>query len=319
MGVGLTAVLSGGGSKGAFQVGVLLALRRIGVEFDAFAGVSTGAIQALGGAMAAQDELLEYWLGIEGDSSIFGGIPPWPIASRNAGPFRNRLRRFGERANERIAAAGKQLRIGVVSLQSGRFRFIREDSHDLADWVYASCAVPIEFEPLKRSARNGTVTQWVDGGVRHVTPIQAAADELSPKAMIVIRASLAPEVPVAEQLQGTAAHVGLRAVDILQAEVSANDLAFADISARASTALRSTEAALRDEGVTDEVAQRILHPLRAFVDRVSLRPVLLIEPRMNFSSPHEFDPLVIRAAIAAGEEAVRSRKAEIEKFVEQSI
>lgn len=318
MSVGLTAVLSGGGSKGAFQVGVLNALTKMGVQFDAFAGVSTGAIQALGGAMAAHDELLEYWLAIEGNDSIFGGFPPWPTASRNAGPFRKRLGWFAERANERIAATGKKLRIGVVSLQSGRFQFIRESSPDLADWVYASCAVPIEFEPLKRAAMGGTVTQWVDGGVRHVTPIQAAADDLSPKAMIAIRASLAPEVPVVEQLQGTAIQIGLRAVDILQSEVSANDLAHADISVRANDALRSTEAALKDEGVADDVAQRILAQLRAYVDQVRLRPIFLIEPPTNFSPPHEFDPVIIRAAIAAGEKAVRLKQHKIEAFVRQN-
>ncbi len=46
---GLAIVLSGGGAKGAFQVGVVheLVVNR-GVRLDIVAGVSTGAIQALG-------------------------------------------------------------------------------------------------------------------------------------------------------------------------------------------------------------------------------------------------------------------------------
>jgi len=45
----LAMVLSGGGSKGAFQVGVMeeLILNR-GVSFEIFGGVSTGALQAVG-------------------------------------------------------------------------------------------------------------------------------------------------------------------------------------------------------------------------------------------------------------------------------
>ena len=60
---GLAIVLSGGGAKGAFQVGVLdeLIVRR-GVKVDVFAGVSTGAIQALGGAGYTKEWPVERFL-----------------------------------------------------------------------------------------------------------------------------------------------------------------------------------------------------------------------------------------------------------------
>src|SRR3546814_1489426 len=73
---GLAIVLSGGGAKGAFQVGVVheLVVNR-GVRLDIVAGVSTGAIQALGVAQDAVPALLDAWLGIRGNSSIYKTRP----------------------------------------------------------------------------------------------------------------------------------------------------------------------------------------------------------------------------------------------------
>ena len=46
-------VLSGGGSRGAYEIGVWKALKELGVEIDMVFGTSVGAIN---GAMVAQDE-----------------------------------------------------------------------------------------------------------------------------------------------------------------------------------------------------------------------------------------------------------------------
>ncbi|MGH6633100.1 MAG: patatin-like phospholipase family protein, partial [Sphingopyxis sp.] len=73
---GLAIVLSGGGAKGAFQVGVVheLVVNR-GVCLDIVAGVSTGAIQALAVAQDDVPELLDTWLAIRGNSSIYKERP----------------------------------------------------------------------------------------------------------------------------------------------------------------------------------------------------------------------------------------------------
>ena len=48
-------VLAGGGAKGAYQLGAWKAMRELGVQFDAVAGVSVGAIN---GALVVQDDFL---------------------------------------------------------------------------------------------------------------------------------------------------------------------------------------------------------------------------------------------------------------------
>ena len=63
-------VLEGGGSKGAYQVGVLKALLENGYRFDAVTGTSIGA---LNGAILAQDgldRLEDFWREVK-ISSIF--------------------------------------------------------------------------------------------------------------------------------------------------------------------------------------------------------------------------------------------------------
>ena len=73
---GLAVVLSGGGAKGAFQVGVLDELIGTrGVRFDAFCGVSTGSIQALGGAMDDMPGLVRQWTSINGNRDVYKKRP----------------------------------------------------------------------------------------------------------------------------------------------------------------------------------------------------------------------------------------------------
>jgi predicted acylesterase/phospholipase RssA len=67
-------VLSGGGAKGAFEVGAVRCLRDVpGVKFDIISGASVGALNATKlaeGGMALAD-LENLWLGMQGDSDLY--------------------------------------------------------------------------------------------------------------------------------------------------------------------------------------------------------------------------------------------------------
>ena len=185
----LAVVLSGGGAKGAFQVGVLDALvNKHGVKPSIVVGTSTGAIQALGVAQNSVSELVGVWSGIKGNGDIYkdrAGVLSAFLGEKamyNTAPLKKLLKDFYDPA--KLAASGIELRLGVVSLQSGQFRTIDQHVPDLYNWVYASCAMPVFFDPLQTSDKQ----QWVDGGVRDVTPLGAAL-ELNPSGVLVIRAS----------------------------------------------------------------------------------------------------------------------------------
>jgi predicted acylesterase/phospholipase RssA len=68
-------VLSGGGSKAAFEVGAARCLQDVaGIKFDIFSGTSFGAFNAAmlaAGGPTAQDDLETVWLGLQADTDIY--------------------------------------------------------------------------------------------------------------------------------------------------------------------------------------------------------------------------------------------------------
>jgi NTE family protein len=301
-------VLSGGGAKGAFQVGVLdeLVVQR-GVPFDIVAGVSTGSIQALGVAQDDVPGLVQRWLGIRGNKDIYTERPLGVVGGLlgedsiyDTKPLRRLIRGFADDA--RLQASGRKLLLGVVNLGTGQFRTIDENVPGIADWVYASCAMPLFFDPLLTKAADGTKEQWVDGGVRNVTPLDAAL-ELNPRGVIVVRAGPKPQ-PGPVRTFPNLIKIGLRAVDILQSEVSINDTSNAALINDLISAREAQLRVLQAEGISGAQASRILRPLDLQLARYRFAPIRVIEPDHEVSDTLEFDPARIRAAIAAGRAAV---------------
>ncbi len=304
----LAIVLSGGGAKGAFQVGVVheLVVNR-GVDIGIVAGVSTGAIQALGLAQDDVPELLDRWLGITGNDDIYEERPLGVIggilgedALYDATPLRRLLKDFANA--KRLKASGRKLRLGVVNLGTGAYRSIDETVPGIHNWVYASSAMPVFFDPLKTRDKDGVEEQWVDGGVRDVTPLDDAL-ALNPRGVIVVRASPPPQ-PGKVRVFPNLIKIGLRAVDILQSEVSANDTANAALINDIIAAREAQARALYAAGVGGAAAAQILRPLDLQISRYRFAPIRVIEPEEEFSETLEFDPKKIRKAIEAGRRAV---------------
>lgn len=311
----LAIVLSGGGAKGAFQVGVLDALvNGHGVSPAIVVGTSTGAIQALGVAQDDVAGLVGVWLGLKGSQDIYrkrGGIAGAVVfgekAIYDATPLRRLLKQFADPA--KLAASPVDLRLGVVSLQSGEFRTIDKSVPDIHNWVYASCAMPVFFDPLLTSDRH----QWLDGGVRDVTPLGAAL-ELKPTGVLVVRASPAARSASPDHYDGLI-DIGLRAVNLLQSEVSRNDLANTSLINDILAARDQMFTALEADGKTANEAAKILLPLDSQISRYRFAQVRVIEPREEFSDTLEFDPAKIRRAIDAGRAAVEEQWPAIQSLV----
>ncbi len=299
----LAIVLSGGGAKGAFQVGVLDALVNVhGVKPKIVVGTSTGAIQALGVAQNDVAGLVDVWMGLQKNSDIYkkrAGVISVVLGDKalyDAAPLRALLEDFADPA--KLAASGIELRLGVVSLQSGEFRTIDQSVPGIHNWVYASCAMPVYFDPLETSDQQ----QWVDGGVRDVTPLGAALD-LNPTGVLVIRASPARQSSTTKHFGGGIS-IGLRAVGLLQSEVSRNDLANSTLINDMLAARDQMFTALQASGTPVAQANKILLPLDRQLSQYRFAQVRVIEPEEEFSDTLEFDPAKIRKAIDAGRAAV---------------
>ena len=305
---GLAVVLSGGGAKGAFQVGVLDELISVrGVRVDVFAGTSTGAIQALGGAQDDVPGLLDAWLSLRGDRDVYrerGGVIGGLLGNNSlydAKPIRARIKAFAD--EDRLKASGRSLRLGVVNLTTGAFRSVGENTPGVADWVYASAAMPVFFQPLKTRAADGTEEQWVDGGVRDVTPLDAALEH-RPRGVIVVLASPRQPAPTPARRYGNIVSIGLRAVGILQSEVVVNDTENAALINDLIAAREKQAALLARSGLPADKVAAVLAPLDAELARYRFAPIRIIAPLSEVSDTLDFDPARIRAGIDAGRRAV---------------
>jgi NTE family protein len=308
---GLAVVLSGGGAKGAFQVGVLDELiTNRAVKFDIFAGVSTGSIQALGGAMNDMPALVAHWQSIKGNSDIYKKRP-FGVAGAVFGAdslydgkaLKERLVTFADAA--KLKAAKRKLLVGTVNLATGDY--VDKDpsalppGENIGEWVYASCAQPPFFQPLRRADANGVEAQWVDGGVRNVTPLDSAMKQ-KPRAVLVVMAS-PPKPPTAPgKIYDNLIDIALRSSGVLLSEVMSNDTDNAMLINDLIAARESQFRQIASLGIGGAQLQSILAPLDTQLAKYSFAPIRIVHPDPGFegSDTLEFNPAKIAAGIAAG-------------------
>jgi NTE family protein len=184
-----TLVLSGGGSKGAFQVGAEQVLREEGgFEWERIFGVSVGA---LNGALLAQREyarLLHVWQTIR-ETDVYRKVPwPWVAVrlgvQRKPGIYDNSALRKTIHKHVAGRPFPVPLHVGRVSLVSGAYESVRSDRSteaELLDAIFESATMPVVWEPVGPRA-------LVDGGLRDVTPLGDAL-QFNPTELIVLNCS----------------------------------------------------------------------------------------------------------------------------------
>lgn len=227
-------VCSGGGSKGQFAVGVLRHLLfDLQIHFDILCGVSVGALICSYLAQYDKGEEQEAYRGLEAlFSSItnddvwrnwfpFGKImAPWRPSLLDSTPLEDKVRSTLSEA--RVAESDKQLRIGAVSLTTGNYQVFNQYATPLSEAVLASASFPGAFKPVRYQSE-----WWTDGGVRTVTPLQAAIDAGADEIYAV---TLSPKNHAGEfDPDPNAFDVALRAIELMSEEVIANDIKVAEV------------------------------------------------------------------------------------------
>ena len=170
-------VLGGGGMKGTAHVGVWKALEDAGVRPDAVIGCSIGSLiaVAIAGGMGWR-ELAEVARGLTREDIVkINRRAVWMGGVREEAVFSGDHYRGWIRRNlplRSFADARMPVRLNAVSLVScGEVWFgtgAREDV-DPVEAVYASCAIPIYYPPLRLDG-----DFLVDGGVLNVLPVDQA-------------------------------------------------------------------------------------------------------------------------------------------------
>ena len=178
-GNGRTAfVLSGGGSLGALQVGMLQALTEAGIYPDLLMGTSVGAVNAAWIAGSPDHEgalkLGDIWRGLR-RQTIF----PWSPWSSTLGLL-GRSNHVISNANlrvvlerhlpfHRLEEAAVPVHVVTTELKTGRA--VLMSSGPAVPALLASTAIPGIFPPVTIGRR-----AFIDGGVANHTPIAAAIE-----------------------------------------------------------------------------------------------------------------------------------------------
>lgn len=216
-------ILSGGGAKGAFQVGAEKYARQVrGYQWDIIAGVSVGALNAAMLAAEQYQRLFELWNSINRDQVLTGGFNLLSVIKLLFGAksfYGNEpLRQLLEREFDPTQVIA-DLRIGTVSLITGEYvQFSGGDPH-LREALLASTVIPIIWTPLDVSPHYRSM---VDGGVRNVSPLGDVIDD-DPDEIVIINCN-PQQPPPLDAPPANILQIGLRTIDIMLNELFVNDL-----------------------------------------------------------------------------------------------
>lgn len=230
-------VLSGGGSKGAFQVGKIKQLTERGHRWDVVTGVSVGALNTSFLAMynvedqrVAAEELVELWdAHVTSSSCIYKGWAPWiltyiPAIWKGSVYSTQPLKELLESkfSHDKMNASNVEVYIGSCSVNTGIYKVIKKGDPNFLDFVLASASFPIAFPPVLINEE-----LFTDGGVRTVVPIvdaiQAGATEID----VIMTSPVSPKTSVREVPTKAVSKIiplALRVTDILLDEVFLTDI-----------------------------------------------------------------------------------------------
>lgn len=227
-------VLSGGGSKGQYHVGVLQALvHDLKRSYDIYCGVSVGALV---GSFMAQFKDDEVKTGVDQLTRLFLSVHTkdiyrnwflvrelaafWEESLYDSSPLLNLIRKH--LSEDAVRASGKKLRIGATSLSSGRYHVFDESTLELHEAVYASACYPVAFEPIHFRDQ-----VWVDGGIRSVTPITAAFEAGATEIDVVI---VSPDKSSQRfEADPNALSIALRSVELMNDQIVEDDVKKAEL------------------------------------------------------------------------------------------
>lgn len=183
---GLALALGGGGAKGIFQVGAWQAFRELGLEFDAIAGTSIGAVNAglmCGGSF---DAALEMWSNLKMEQCLaFSQIQSLKsddlLSLRNLNllarellhekklstrPLRDLLERYVSEENVRKSPVECGVMTTLMPSLKGYPIWVREmEEGRLIDYIMASARLP-GLDPVEISGQ-----RFVDGGLAEHVPV----------------------------------------------------------------------------------------------------------------------------------------------------
>jgi NTE family protein len=204
----IALVLSGGGAKGAFQMGALNYIKEKtnsdsrfkGLDYSIISGVSVGALNGAMVSMEKLDELENFWDTITNED-IYKGNPElkfsismlFKLIMKKKSILSNDPLLQKLRSHVSLAEIKKDFRFGSVSLTTGRYsQFYHSEFTDdlqLQNAILGSTAMPVFWPPVEEvKTKEEVFTEMVDGGIRNISPLGDVIDD-DPDMIIIINCS----------------------------------------------------------------------------------------------------------------------------------
>lgn len=227
-------VVSGGGSKGAFAVGVVEVLREKGWVFDVVSGTSTGALISPLVAIDDIDELVKIYTTTRTKDVLRLN---WRRLFRDSiydtKPLEKLIRRTmkGDRY-ERLMTSTTTVLLCSVAFQTGRIIYGSQRSAEgcpnIVPWGdfdgYVRATLASTNEPMLMPPVMFDNETCFDGGVREVAPLHVVVGMGMEKIVVVANSPERPNLVPRPYLQMK--HIGPRALDFMTTELLNNDLHF---------------------------------------------------------------------------------------------
>ncbi|HMH20859.1 MAG TPA: patatin-like phospholipase family protein [Puia sp.] len=321
-------VISGGGSKGAFAVGVIkqLATQFPAIGFDIFIGTSTGSLIAPLAATGEIDVLEQFYTGVKTSDIIIKGNVVTRILSDNAlfdaGPLASLISRtYDDKRSNTIFGLPKELFLVTTCLQTGQPVYFATKDHpivsdfeieklntpdELRRAIMASACQPVFMPPIEVHKGKLPMRQFVDGGVREYAGVQLAIDAGADEIYAIL---LTPgDDPPVEQTYNDAFTILERTIDIFTTDVAVNNIR---IPLQYNLALRYIESAkekMLAAGITQAAIDGFFQaPFdNPFAGKKPLK-IYVIRPDAPLGGGEgglDFDPVAMKGMIAKGETTI---------------
>ncbi len=317
-------VISGGGSKGAFAVGALSYIQqhvRPIDQFDIYCGTSTGSLIA---PLAAIGELalLEtiYTTTRQSDVLIMGGIGNLVtgVSLHDATPLKRLIEtNLTDARFARLVASGKPVFLAAICLQTERLVYFSLQPAsptpdydvermltvtDLRRAMLASSCQPVFMQPVEWRPGAQPTRQYVDGGVRELTPLQAAIDN-GAQTIIAITNSPA-QTPADNRLISKATAMLERTIDLFSEDVGDNDYRLANLYRQTNTYLDRVKTQLRAQGVSPALIDKAFGQAGNPVAGTSVTVIHEIRPQAKLTEGGPggltFDPAAMKQMFQKG-------------------
>lgn len=195
--------LTGGGARGAYQIGACMALKDAGIfdQIEAFSGTSIGAVNAAMVATLPLEEVKDLWFNLPEETLIKSegffkrmlkektdflknGLYQINQLKELINAHLNMTKMKKQRVYVTMAESG-DAKSGITALLKNAFKhYLRNDNHAIyvplwkqtktqaVEQIIASCSIPIVFP-----AQNIEGKQYFDGGVYDNVPVKPLIDE----------------------------------------------------------------------------------------------------------------------------------------------